>query len=109
MLKTPPAKEGDTRDISSIPGSGRSPGVGNGNPFQYSCLKNSMDHIQSMGVTKSQAWLIMHAHMHTHTVMIINFILPIKINNLDKLIVIISSTLSLLKTSHLNEIFIGTI
>ena len=30
-------------DMSSIPGSGRSPGVGNGNPFQYSCLKNHME------------------------------------------------------------------
>ena len=30
-------------DLSSIPGSGRSPGEGKGNPFQYSCLENSMD------------------------------------------------------------------
>ena len=30
-------------DLGSIPGSGRSPGAGNGNPFQYSCLENSMD------------------------------------------------------------------
>ena len=34
---------GDTRDAGSIPESGRSPGVGNGNPYQYSCLENSMD------------------------------------------------------------------
>ena len=34
---------GDTGDIDSIPGSGRSPGVGNGNQFQYPCLKNSID------------------------------------------------------------------
>jgi len=33
----------DTGDTSSIPGSGRSPGEGNGNPLQYSCLKNPMD------------------------------------------------------------------
>ena len=32
----------DTGDVGLIPGSGRSPGVGNGNPLQYSCLKNSM-------------------------------------------------------------------
>ena len=32
-----------TRDSDSIPGSGRSPGEGNGNPLQYSCLENSMD------------------------------------------------------------------
>ena len=34
---------GDVGDMSSIPGLGRSPGVGNGNPFQYSCLENSME------------------------------------------------------------------
>ena len=35
-------KTGDTRDMGSIPGSGRYPGEGNGNPLQYSCLENSM-------------------------------------------------------------------
>ena len=39
-VKTPPANAGDTGSIS---GSGRSPGGGNGNPFQYSCLGNSTD------------------------------------------------------------------
>ena len=34
---------GDTGDMDSIPGSGRSPGVGNGNPLQYPCLENSID------------------------------------------------------------------
>ena len=34
---------GDTGDVGSIPGLGRSPGGGNGNPLQYSCLKNAMD------------------------------------------------------------------
>ena len=43
VVKNPPAKAGDTGDSSSIPGSGRSPGGGNGNPLQYSCLENSMD------------------------------------------------------------------
>ena len=33
----------ETVDVGSIPGSGRSPGGGNGNPLQYSCLKNPMD------------------------------------------------------------------
>ena len=40
MVNNPPA---DTGDTSSIPGSGRSPGVGNGNPLQYSCLGNPVD------------------------------------------------------------------
>ena len=43
MVKNPSAKAGDTRDVDSIPWSGRSPGVGNGNPLQSSCLENSMD------------------------------------------------------------------
>ena len=38
-----PANAGDARDTSSIPESGRSSGVGNGNPLQYSCLENPMD------------------------------------------------------------------
>ena len=43
VVKNPPAKVGDIRDTGSIPGSGRSPGGGHGNPLQYSCLKNPMD------------------------------------------------------------------
>ena len=43
-VKNLPANTGDAaRDVGSIPGSGRAPGVGNGNPLQYSCLENSMD------------------------------------------------------------------
>ena len=41
--KEPTAKAGDIKDVSSIPGLGRSPGAGHGNPPQYSCLVNSMD------------------------------------------------------------------
>ena len=43
VVKNPPANAGDAGDADSIPGSGRSPGVGNGNPLQYSCLGNPMD------------------------------------------------------------------
>ena len=43
MVKNPSANAGDTRNTSSIPGSGRSPGEGNCNPLQYSCLENPMD------------------------------------------------------------------
>ena len=43
MVKNPPASAGDTRDASSMHGLGRSPGEGNGNPHQYSCLENPMD------------------------------------------------------------------
>ena len=41
--KESPVNAGDERDSSSIPGLGRSLGVGNGNPLQYSCLENPMD------------------------------------------------------------------
>ena len=42
-VKNPPANAGDTRDVDSILGLGRSPREGHGNPLQYSCLKNPMD------------------------------------------------------------------
>ena len=43
VLKNPPANAGATGDLGSIPGSGRSPGGGHGNPLQYICLENPMD------------------------------------------------------------------
>ena len=43
LVKNPPAIAGDLRDTISIPGLGRSPGGGHGNPLQYSCLENPMD------------------------------------------------------------------
>uniref|UniRef100_A0AC11CS53 Glutathione S-transferase zeta 1 n=1 Tax=Ovis aries TaxID=9940 RepID=A0AC11CS53_SHEEP len=41
--KNPPANAGDVRNLGSIPGSGRSPGEGHGNPLQYSCLEDPAD------------------------------------------------------------------
>ena len=43
LVKNQPANVEDTRDVGSIPGSGRSPGEGNGNLLQYSSLDNPMD------------------------------------------------------------------
>ena len=43
VVKNPPDKQGNTRDEGSVCGSGRSPGGGNDNPLQYSCLGNPMD------------------------------------------------------------------
>ena len=43
VVKNPPASGGDARDVGSVPGSGRSPGGGHGDPLQYSCLENPMD------------------------------------------------------------------
>jgi len=43
VVKNLPANVGGVKDVGSIPGSGRSPREGNGNPLQYSCLENPMD------------------------------------------------------------------
>ena len=60
-MKNPPANAGDTRDMGLIPGLVRSPGVGNGNPLQYSCLENPMNRgawqATVHGVTKSRTCL----------------------------------------------------
>ena len=57
VVKSLPADTGDIRDVSLISGLGRSPGVGNGNPLQYSCLENPMGREAWLavvqGVTKS--------------------------------------------------------
>ena len=57
---------GDAGDAGSTPGSGRSSGVGNGNPLQYSCLENSTDRgawqAAVPGVAKSQTRLSMHTN-----------------------------------------------
>ena len=61
VVKNLPAKAEDTGDVGSIPGSGRSPGEGNGNPLQYACLENPMDRGAQWAtvhrVSKNQAWL----------------------------------------------------
>ena len=62
MVKNPPAKAGDTRDVGSIPGSGRYPREGNGSSLQYSCLGNPMDRgawgATVHEITKSQTILV---------------------------------------------------
>ena len=57
MVENLPAIPRDERDTGLIPGSGRSPGGGHGNPLQYSCLENPIDRgpwraIQSMGLQR---------------------------------------------------------
>ena len=52
VVKYPPASAGDARDMGSIPGLGRSPGEGSGNPLQYSCLENPMDKRSLVGYVK---------------------------------------------------------
>ena len=62
-VKNPPAHAGDAGDLGLIPGSGRSPGGGNSNPLQYSCLENPMDRgawwATVRGVAKSRTRLSM--------------------------------------------------
>ena len=74
VVKNLPASAGDTgdtRDMGSVSGSRRYPGIGKGNPYQYSCLGNSMDRgawpATVQEVTESQTWLSDWAHTHTHT------------------------------------------
>ena len=69
MVNNPPASAGDIREVSSVPGSGRSPGGGHGNPLQY-CLEipwtEEPGGLQPMGVTESDvAEVIQHAHIHS--------------------------------------------
>jgi len=58
VVKNPPTNVRDARDAGLIPGSGRSPGGGDGNPLQYSCLENPMEReawwAVVHGVAKSQ-------------------------------------------------------
>ena len=72
VLKNMPANAGAARDMSSIPGSGRSSGVGNGNLLHYSCLENSMDRgawwdysPRSYKESDTAEWLNTHTCTHT--------------------------------------------
>ena len=54
MLKNLPANTGDIRDVGSIPGSGRPPGGGHDNPFQFSYLENPCGQRRLVGYSPSQ-------------------------------------------------------
>ena len=68
MVKNPLAHAGNVRDVGSIPGSGRSPGGGHGNPLQYSNLENPMDRgawrAPVHGVAENRTGLSDLAHTH---------------------------------------------
>ena len=77
MVWNPPANTGDIRDVGSVPGSGRSPGGGRGNPLQYACLENPMDrgawrapvHGVAKSHTQSEVTEVTdHACMHTQSI-----------------------------------------
>ena len=69
VVKNLPANAGDKRDAGSVPGLGRSPGGGHGNPLQYSCLENHMDReswwATVHGVAKSWTRVTEHIHMNS--------------------------------------------
>ena len=71
MVKNPPANAGDIRNLGSIPGTGRSPGGGHGNPLRYSCLEDPMGRgvwwATAHRVAKSQTQLKrLNTHTHIH-------------------------------------------
>ena len=58
---------GDARDMGSIPGSGRSPGAGNGNPLQQEYWTEEPGGLQSMGLQRDRHdWVCVYTHTHTH-------------------------------------------
>ena len=67
--KNPPANTGGPRDMSSIPRLGRSPGGGNGNPLQYSCLEKFHAQRSLAGYSPwdhKELDTVEHTHTHTH-------------------------------------------
>ena len=69
MVKNLPANAGDLRDAGSIPGLGRSPGGGHGNPLQYSCLENPHGQRSLEGYSPwgSKEWDMTEATWQAHT------------------------------------------
>ena len=64
VVKNPTINGGDTRDLCLIPGSGRSPGRGHGNPLQYACLENPMDRSMPGLPVHHQFPKFTQAHIH---------------------------------------------
>ena len=85
VVKNPPANAGDARDVGLIPGWGRSPGGGNGNPLQFSCLENPMDRgawwATIHRVRKSQTQLSMHTQVNQDDLKSLNYITKTLLSN----------------------------
>ena len=79
MVKNPPANTGPAGDAGSIPGSGRPPGEGNGNPFQYSCLKKPLDRGAWQAIVHGVAESDMTEHVRIHTYIIFFVFFPLEL------------------------------
>ena len=68
-IKNPPANSGHARDAGSIPGSGRSPEEGNGNPLPRTEKSGGLQSMgsQRVGHNSTHACVYRHTHTHTHT------------------------------------------
>ena len=97
MVKNPPINAGDIREAGSIPGSGGSPGEGNGHPLHHSCLGNPMDRgawrTTVHGVAKRQMQATEHAY---------------KITMLNETAILISHYYSIYKYGKNMSVFIKT-
>ena len=71
VVNNPPANAGDARDAGSLPGSGGSSGIRNGNPLQYSCLENSIDKGAWRATVHGVKTRWTQLRMHTHKYMLI--------------------------------------
>ena len=79
MVKNTPANAGDTGDLGSIPGLGRSPGGGTGNHFSSPAWKipwtEEPGELQSIGVAKNHTWLSIHAILHKVYLRVLSIVL----------------------------------
>ena len=70
MVKNPLVNAGDIKDVGAIPGLGRFPGKGHGNPLQYSCMGNPWTEepggLQSIGLQSVTTEQLTHTHTHIH-------------------------------------------
>ena len=97
VLKNLPTNVRDIRDLSLIPGSGRSPGGGHGSPLQYSCLENPIDRGAWQATVQSWTQLSDLAPMHASTTTVKTLKLHHKDPSCDSFMTTLTSLLPLLR------------
>ena len=75
MVKNPPTNAGDVRNASLIPGLGKSPAEGHGNPLQYSCLEKSYRQRSLAGYSPGDCKGPDMTELHTHTAFRVSLVL----------------------------------